>query len=718
MMRPKTAERLLRRLFPAGPPIAAVQVQEAFFDISRLRQAYIAQGLCGESCDEEILIELYFARVDARLVSPNAIFDEIWYRMNNPDVATAIKRGTLACGFVHFVNFGIHEGRWPNAELQNGTENAPTMDAVDAIDDSYLAASADARRFLKAFPWVDALHHYNQYGRKLGYAPNCRRAASYGTGVHAMMAAEFDAEFYRETYLADVKKKPPKPFEHYLVEGSARQYSPNKWFQEDWYRAFYADVRDSIASGAIPSGFYHYILHGRRENRLPSFELKTALEAKLPGVTKPVLLESLPHLREKMALPETSPEISADPQGRATIWFILPILNPDMSFGGYQAAYALMCAVVRAGFALGIICTEEAQPNRDYFIWRQKDPELRAAIAGSRLHGPESMAALKISRRDHFIAYSVWGLTLATFLAREAGSRKPFLLAQEYEPIFYGNNATRALCAELYNLPHHAIINSHFLHRFLLANRIGPFASPTPAFTVFEHLINVAARQPPEAMRGRTTRVLAAYARPEAHAERNLFELVLLALEQCCGEGLFGPEWMFIGLGALSDLPDLRLGGGHVLQLKKKLDAQEYAAFMSTLDIGICVIDAPHPGVMPFEFAATGALVVTNIYANRTAQDLTKICRNFVPCEPRVAGLAAAIREAVSRVEDFEARAAQAYAPATAAWSEIFSPDVVQRLFGHAKPVLSIKVDNPQPMPRRYAAPPKARRVGGMRPAE
>ena len=41
-------------------------------------------------------------------------------------------------------------------------------------------------------------------------------------------------------------------------------------FDEAWYLASYADVREAVAQGEFASGRAHYLGYGRREGRLPS----------------------------------------------------------------------------------------------------------------------------------------------------------------------------------------------------------------------------------------------------------------------------------------------------------------------------------------------------------------------------------------------------------------------------------------------------------------
>ena len=93
---------------------------------------------------------------------------------------------------------------------------------------------------------------------------------------------------------------------------------------------------------------------------------------------------------------------------------------------------------------------------------------------------------------------------------------------------------------------------------------------------------------------------------------------------------------------------------------------------------------APHPSVIPFEFATTGALVVTNTYSNRPAAWFEGVSRNFVPCAPNLPGVIGALEAALARVEDHESRATHALVPPEADWPEVFTAafldDTVGRL--------------------------------------
>lgn len=503
-----------------------------------------------------------------------------------------------------------------------------------------------------------------------------------------ILEAEFDPEFYIKTYFpeAGLDQFRDNPFQHYISEGMKKGYSPNSWFQEDWYRAFYRDIREAIENRTIPSGFYHYVMAGRSEGRIEKFDLRKALETRMPNITEPVLLSNVTHLRRQLSGLENLPKFVCEPRCPQTVWFLLPMLNPDIAFGGYRAAYALIAELRHWGYGVAILCLEEEYANKEYFLWRESSEKLQNTFADIAVYAINDIPNATIYRNDLFVAYSVWGLAAARQLALLTGTNRPYLLAQEYEPIFYEYSSLRALCVEAYAIPHYPIINSQFLLRYFREERIGLFAEKTPPiefvnYSVFEHKINRLLPQTAKAMRARQDRVLAAYARPEGHASRNLFEILILALQNLCEQGIFGQEWSFIGLGALSELPPITLGGGHQLNLVKKMSEEDYGSFLTSLDIGVSLIYGPHPTVVPFEFASTGALVVTNVFGNRRAEHLRGICENILPCAPALASVTCAIQDAVEAVGQFELREKRAYHPPFGSWEEIFTKDFITRTF-------------------------------------
>ncbi len=215
---------------------------------------------------------------------------------------------------------------------------------------------------------------------------------------------------------------------------------------------------------------------------------------------------------------------------------------------------------------------------------------------------------------------------------------------------------------------------------FFREHRLGIFKRNSKAengkdFSVFEHVINRLPRQSLTQMKTRRERVCVIYARPELHAARNLYEFVELVLKRLCRAGHFGLNWRFIGLGCLSQLPPVDLGGGHRLEFVQKMSEEDYRNLAASIDLGISLMYAPHPSVMPFELCTTGAIVVTNTFENRPKEFFDAISRNIIAAEPALEALETAIMKALDRVEDFEFRWKSAYMPASRDWAQTFSDE-------------------------------------------
>ena len=661
----------------------------ACIDFDLLRDSCVKLGLADSTTMPDHLLHLYRSTPALWIVAPNGRFDEAWYRSTNSDVSEAIEKQVFISGFVHYVLHGILERRWPNPVLASAAcaphEAPPPIKMFNA--EVYLSLNKGAQEFLDSFPIIDAVYHYNHFGRFLGMFPPLS-PLSQGDPISPyfeIMAEQFDPLFYVETYLHGANKTrfDHDPFTHYLIYGIPNGASPSAAFDEGWYRAFYPEISMAIDSGKIPCGFYHYVVAGRVEGRLPRYERKDALEARMPGVTRPILLERISDIRTRMKSRKITVSRTASPR----IWVFLPTMNPDITFGGYRSVFELIHKLHQSGRSVTIVCTEDGQANKAYFLWREASIVFRKLVAELEVIGHLEGQTLEVGLADVILVYSLWDLYVANDIRKVAPDTYVVLLAQEYEPIFYDNCTARALAEEAYRIPHYPLINSNFLRRFFEMHKIGVFSgSRMPQegrdFTVFEHRINQLVVQTADEMRSRRERVLVAYARPEGHAARNMFELLVLALQQVCDEGLFGPEWRFVGLGALTEIEEVSLGGNHVLVMHPKMTEEQYTSYIRSMDIGISLMFAPHPSVMPFEFATTGALVVTNSYENRSEAELAAISGNIVAGRPSIQGIVGALRQAVARVPDVEQRVKNAYKPGISSWDNIFNDALLQEVFG------------------------------------
>ncbi|GBR45991.1 rhamnosyltransferase WsaF family glycosyltransferase [Neokomagataea thailandica] len=650
-----------------------VQITMNLFNFDNLRKKINTIFQAGDDLSDDVVLDYYTNFPEIRVVSPSNFFSEEWYRERYPDVNNAIVNNKIMSGFSHFLKFGLNEGRWPNSYFESKADFSLNSKWIDEKSVVNIKFNSISYNFLSAFSWIEPITFYNLYGRFWGCSIDIE------SSIVMQMRAEFDGDYYRLNYLYNDNHN-NNPFDYYLEKGISYKHSPNSWFDEEWYQAFYADVRIAIMKGIFSCGFAHYLKAGRGEGRFPKFNLTIALEGSMPNVTKPILLERTEFLRDRMNRVENINFPLVSDQKKMTVWFVIPILNYDIAFGGYQACFALMVAINRKGYSIGIICMEEQVPNLEYFLWRTKDEELKKVLIKSEIIGRDLIDKIEININDRFIVYSVWDLAIAHKFASETKNKYPILIAQEYEPIFYDSGSLSAVCAEQYEIPHIALINSVYLYRFLLKNKIGVFGVNGGKYLIFNHKINILKKQSVTEMKNKKNRKFVIYSRPEGHASRNLFEIIVIALQQLCQNNLFSDNWEFIGIGSLSKIPDIYLGSGHYLRIHTKMSEIDYIESINNIDIGVSLMNAPHPSVVPFEFLTSGAIVITNTFENRSFSELKSISGNLIPCSPKISALKSAICEAIVRVEDFFSREKNIYKPETSSWEEIFTDTFVESM--------------------------------------
>src|SRR5262249_31940679 len=154
---------------------------------------------------------------------------------------------------------------------------------------------------------------------------------------------------------------------------------------------------------------------GAPENRLSQHDIEGALEKRIPGITSPVLLNKVTELQRRLTpIPATTSR-----QSNRTLWFLLPTLNPDIMFGGYQCVLELIASLVRRGRAIKIITCEDVESNLEYFQFHYRTTPIGEAFSGIELIPRWQIdEPLKIGSDDRIFAYSGWEAVLAHDLAR------------------------------------------------------------------------------------------------------------------------------------------------------------------------------------------------------------------------------------------------------------------------------------------------------------
>lgn len=145
--------------------------------------------------------------------------------------------------------------------------------------------------------------------------------------------------------------------------------------------------------------------------------------------------------------------------------------------------------------------------------------------------------------------------------------------------------------------------------------------------------------------------------------------------------GAFAEGWELYGIGTLTKRIVIDLGSGRELELLPRMAQQDYGRLLSECDLGLALMDTPHPSLPPLEMASAGMIVLTTTHANKTAAGLRAISPNIVAVDPTIQSLAAGLLGAAEgRVRDVDARLAGAVLDWPRSWADTFSPEIMERI--------------------------------------
>ncbi len=559
----------------------------------------------------------YLRKVRPLGLSPNSKFDEDYYLESNPDVKRAIVHGGFLCGYDHYLRNGKAENR---------------------------AATPRA------------------------------------SGVEAMRAF-FEADWYRDHYATELAAEgwDGEPFEHYLTHGARAGWAPNSWFDELWYQTAYPDVSEAILEDHLLCGFEHWVSAGRFERREPAYDKKAYLEMKMPGVTRPAGLLNLRGLERKLEPVSVTEDELVNGERRLNV--LVPTLDPAIVFGGYTTLIELVNRIPRSVVPVRIVICDDERFSLDWALRQSEGSALHDLLSQREVVSIADGEKLPLHAGDRFLCYSGWLALKSAPLAKHTGFERFAFLVQEYEPIFHSQSSLRMILDTAYDTPHLPIFNSPELADFFRRQKIGVFSDPTVRdHMVFQHALTPVERPTRADLAARTERRLLCYARPESHAERNLFEVMVIALRRAIERGAFTGDWSFHGVGSLTPGHSVKLSSDHTMEITPKLPLGEYGRTLPTYDVGVSLMYAPHPSLLPFEMAGAGMVVVTNTYSNRSADHLRAISPNLEPAPLTVEGITDAIIRAVGRVDDHEGRVAGAAHGLSTSWDQTFDQAFVRTL--------------------------------------
>lgn len=263
------------------------------------------------------------------------------------------------------------------------------------------------------------------------------------------------------------------------------------------------------------------------------------------------------------------------------------------------------------------------------------------AFAG--LNSPRDQ--LDHGKDDLYVTTSWW----TTWAVRESvGTQQIVYLLQEDERMFYSHGDERLRCQEvLADKDVRFVVNTKLLFDHFVGTGLDSVARNgdwfEPAFPR-EHYFY-------EDRSSQTVRNLFFYARP--HNARNLYLRGLEVLNKALESGILDPaKWRLYFVG--KDLKPVQLAMNVRPRLLQNLTWDRYVACVRKMDLGLALMDTPHPSYPPLDLAACGAVVVTNKHGVK--QTLDRYSRNILCGETSVDGLVSTLMEAVALVESPERR--------------------------------------------------------------
>jgi glycosyltransferase involved in cell wall biosynthesis len=364
---------------------------------------------------------------------------------------------------------------------------------------------------------------------------------------------------------------------------------------------------------------------------------------------------------------------------------LIPTVDLDHFFGAYIGKFNLARRLSQAGMRVRLVAVDPTHLPGD---WRRRvegydglgslfdHVEVEYAPTREQLR-------LRVSPADTFVATTSWTAHLAHRASAQLGRRRFLFVIQEYDPLTYPVGTIGAVTRQAYAYPHFAVFSTELLRQFFRRRGIGVYAGDPEDgdrdSVSFENAITRVDAPSADDLRRQDRRLLF-YARPEAHAERNMYELGLIALGEAIDRGCFDRRWHFFGIGAREDSL-VEFANGRPLRILERQDQEAYRELLARHSIGLSLQDTPHPSLVPLEMASAGMLVVTSTFENKTAESLRAISQNLIPVEPTVDGVTAGLFEAVATVDEFERRARQARdLHWSRSWEESLDDELIARI--------------------------------------
>jgi hypothetical protein len=257
-------------------------------------------------------------------------------------------------------------------------------------------------------------------------------------------------------------------------------------------------------------------------------------------------------LAQKLAPLRLSVNAAAEPR----VNMLVPTVDLEHFFGAYIGKFNLARRLAEQGLRVRIVAVDPTKLPDD---WRDQvrgyeglDSLLDKVEVEFALD--RDLLRLEVSPKDCFVATTSWTAHLAHRATQEVDRERFVFVIQEYDPLVFPVGTMGAVSRQAYTFPHFAVFSTEFLREYFRVHGLGVYADGADqgerASVSFQNAIT-AVDPPAEAEMRKQANSLLFYARPEQHAERNMFELGVMALAESIHDGCFPGAWRFYGIGAM-----------------------------------------------------------------------------------------------------------------------------------------------------------------------
>jgi len=383
---------------------------------------------------------------------------------------------------------------------------------------------------------------------------------------------------------------------------------------------------------------------------------------------------------------KTTPlSVSVSAQEKTRINIIIPEIDFNSFYGGYIAKFNLAKRLVELDYRVRFIIVDQCDYNLTK--WKECISQYRGIETIFEdveiAYCFERSVVVNFNPDDKVFATTWWTAYIANELMDRLNAEKFYYLIQEYEPFTFPMGSYFAVAHHSYSFSHKPLFSTDLLEEYFRINRIGyysrdPSQIDDKAVTFQNAIISYQGSE--LRLESRKNNKLLFYARPEAHASRNMFEVAFSALQNAIRRGVFAAgDWEFYGIG--TNHGDISLNDGHILKMLGKVGLEEYRELLLDFDIGMSLMYTPHPSLLPLEMAAAGMVVVTSECLNKTSEKMKAISGNILAGPPTEQGITDILGVAVSMVSNFKNRIQNSKVNWSSSWDETFSDDWFKQVF-------------------------------------